>query len=70
METDAHARADLQNTGLEEPGVKNSQLGLVLLEKHFAKYEYWFWDFYGTTQPSVVLTHEGVPTSLCPGFIP
>ena len=57
----SHARADLQNTGLEEPGVKNSQLGLVVLEKHFSKYEYWFWDFYGTTQPSVVLTHEGVP---------
>jgi hypothetical protein len=55
------ARADLQNTGLEEPGVLNSQLGLVLIEKHFAKYEYWHWDFYGTTQPSIVLCDEDVP---------
>ncbi len=56
-----HARADLQNTGLEEPGVRNSKLGIVLFEKHFSKYEYWFWDFYGKTQPSTVLTHEDVP---------
>jgi len=55
------ARADLRNTGLEEPGVKASDLGIVIHEKHFAKYEYWFWDFYGTTRPSVVLTHEDVP---------
>jgi hypothetical protein len=56
-----HARADLQNTGLEEPGVRNSKLGIVLYEKHFSKYEYWFWDFYGKTKPSTVLTHEDVP---------
>jgi hypothetical protein len=54
-------RADLQNTGLEEPGVQNSQIGFVLPEKHFAKYEYWHWDFYGTTQPALVLSHEDVP---------
>ena len=34
---------------------------MVVLEKHFNKYEYWIWDAYGTTQPSYVLTHEGVP---------
>lgn len=55
------ARPDLQNSGMEEPGVQGSQLGLVIHEKHFSKYEYWFWDFYGTTRPSVVLTHEDVP---------
>ena len=55
-------RADLRNTGLEEPGVKASDLGIVILEKHFSKYEYWFWDFYGTTTPAQVLTHEDVPT--------
>jgi hypothetical protein len=54
-------RTDLQNTGLEEPGVQASQLGLILHEKHFAKYEYWHWDFYGTTQPAKVLVHEDVP---------
>ena len=55
-------RPDIRNTGLEEPGVKSSDLGIVILEKHFSKYEYWFWDFYGTTTPSQVLTHEDVPT--------
>jgi hypothetical protein len=55
------ARSDLQNSGMEEPGVQSSQLGLILYEKHFSKYEYWHWDFYGTTKPSVVLTDEDVP---------
>lgn len=55
------ARTDLRNTGLEEPGVQASNLGLVIHERHFSKYEYWFWDFYGTTQPAAVLTHEDVP---------
>jgi len=54
-------RNDLRDTGLEEPGVKASDLALVIHEKHFNKYEYWIWDFYGTAQPAMVLTHEGVP---------
>lgn len=54
-------RADLRNTGLEEPGVKSSDLALVIHEKHFNKYEYWIWDFYGTTRPTLVLDDEGVP---------
>ena len=54
-------RADLGNTGLEEPGVKASDIALVIHEKHFNKYEYWIWDFYGTARPSAVLTDEGVP---------
>ena len=54
-------RADLGNTGLEEPGVKASDIAMVIHEKHFNKYEYWIWDFYGTTRPSVVLDDEGVP---------
>jgi 4-amino-4-deoxy-L-arabinose transferase-like glycosyltransferase len=54
-------RPDLRNTGLEEPGVKASDLALVIHEKHFNKYEYWIWDFYGTARPSVVLDDEGVP---------
>jgi hypothetical protein len=54
-------RPDIRNTGLEEPGVKASDLAMVIHEKHFNKYEYWIWDFYGTAQPSIVLTDEGVP---------
>ena len=54
-------RADLRNSGMEEAGVRGSSMGLVLFEKHFSKYEYWFWDFYGTTRPSKVLTHDDVP---------
>ncbi len=54
-------RADLHDTGLEEPGVRQADLGLVIHELHFNKYEHWMWDFYGTTQPSYVLADEGVP---------
>jgi 4-amino-4-deoxy-L-arabinose transferase-like glycosyltransferase len=54
-------RPDLRNTGLEEPGVKASDLAMVIHEKHFNKYEYWIWDFYGTTRPTLVLDDEGVP---------
>jgi hypothetical protein len=54
-------RDDVWNTGLEEPGVKASQLAMVIHEKHFNKYEYWIWDFYGSARPSLVLDVEGVP---------
>lgn len=54
-------RGDIGNTGLEEPGVRASSIAMVIHEKHFNKYEYWIWDFYQTTTPSMVLTHEGVP---------
>ncbi len=54
-------RMDIRDTGLEEPGVKASDLALVIHEKHFNKYEYWIWDFYGTAQPAQVLDYEGVP---------
>jgi hypothetical protein len=54
-------RPDLRNTGLEEPGVRASDMAMVIHEKHFNKYEYWIWDFYGTARPSVVLDDEGVP---------
>jgi hypothetical protein len=54
-------RDDLWNTGLEEPGVKASNVAMVIHEKHFNKYEYWIWDFYGTARPSLVLDDEGVP---------
>jgi hypothetical protein len=54
-------RPDLRDTGLEEPGVRASNLAMVIHEKHFNKYEYWIWDFYGTVKPETVLTVEGVP---------
>jgi hypothetical protein len=54
-------RPDLRNTGLEEPGVRASDIAMVIHEMHFRKYEYWIWDFYGTARPSRVLTDEGVP---------
>jgi len=54
-------RPDIGNTGLEEPGVKASDIAMVIHEKHFNKYEYWIWDFYGTARPSLVLDDEGVP---------
>ena len=56
-------RADIanSNSGMEEPGVRASNWALVIHEKHFNKYEYWIWDAYGTTQPTLVLDDEGVP---------
>jgi hypothetical protein len=54
-------RPDIVNTPLEEPGVKASDIAMVIHEKHFNKYEYWIWDFYGTARPSLVLDDEGVP---------
>ena len=54
-------RRDLGDTGLEEPGVRASDLALVIHEKHFNKYEYWIWDAFHRTRPDAVLTHEGVP---------
>jgi hypothetical protein len=54
-------RRDINNTGLEEPGVRASDIAMVIHEMHFNKYEYWIWDFYGTARPSLVLDDEGVP---------
>ena len=54
-------RPDVYNTQLEEPGVKQSNIAMVIHEKHFDKYEYWIWDAYGTARPSLVLDDEGVP---------
>ena len=58
---DGLLRRDLYDSGLEEPGVRAADIALIIHEKHFNKYEYWIWDAFGTTRPSFVLTHEGVP---------
>jgi hypothetical protein len=49
------------DVGVGEPVVAQSELGVVILEKHFGIYEYLHWEAYGTTQPARVYTHEGVP---------
>jgi hypothetical protein len=54
-------RPDINDSGMEEAGVRASDVALVIHEKHFSKYEYWIWDFYGTARPSLVLDDEGVP---------
>jgi hypothetical protein len=40
---------------------EQSDLGIVIIEKHFTVYEGLLWRAYGTTQPSRVYSHEGVP---------
>jgi hypothetical protein len=49
------------NTGFGEEALRRSELGLLFYEKHWAIYESWFWDSYGTTQPFLVREREGVP---------
>lgn len=58
---DGFLRRDIADAGMEEPGVVGSRAAMVMHEKHFNKYEYWIWDAYGTTKPSFVQTHLGVP---------
>jgi hypothetical protein len=52
---------DVGDTGFGEPGIQHSSVGLLVHEKHWAKYEGWFWDEYGTTRPVLVRDREGVP---------
>jgi hypothetical protein len=56
-------RLDLQvgDTGTAEPGIQRSRMGLLVHEKHWAMYEGWFWDYYGTVKPAFVRDREGVP---------
>lgn len=54
-------RRDIRDTGLEKPGVAASDRALVIHERHFAKYEHWIWQDYGTATPSRVLALDGVP---------
>jgi hypothetical protein len=49
------------DTGFGEDGIRRSQLGILFYEKHWAKYEAWFWESYGTTRPLYVRAREGVP---------
>jgi 4-amino-4-deoxy-L-arabinose transferase-like glycosyltransferase len=58
---DGRLRSDIRDAGMEQPGVDASRASLVVLEKHFSKYEYMIWGPYQTTQPAEVLTLDGVP---------
>jgi hypothetical protein len=49
------------DVGVGEQVLEQSDLGIVILEKHFTVYEGLAWKAYGTTRPSIVYTHEGVP---------
>ena len=49
------------DAGVGEQVIEQSDLGIVILEKHFTVYEGLAWQAYGTTQPSSVYAHEGVP---------
>jgi hypothetical protein len=52
---------DVGDTGYARDGIHASQVGILFWEKHWAEYEGWFWDEYGTTRPVYVREREGVP---------
>jgi len=49
------------DTGFGEEALRRSQVGILFYEKHWAIYEGWFWESYGTTKPFMVRAREGVP---------
>jgi hypothetical protein len=58
---DGRLPVGIGDLGVGEPLVAQSDLGIVILEKHFAVYEYLHWEAYQTTRPAQVYAHEGVP---------
>jgi len=52
---------DVGDTGFGEPGIDRSAMGLIVHEKHWALYEKYLWEHYGTLRPLWVRTREGVP---------
>jgi hypothetical protein len=52
---------EVGDTGYGKEGIERSQAGILFYEKHWAIYEGWFWDTYGTTRPAYVREREGVP---------
>ena len=49
------------DAGVGEQVLEQSDLGIVIIEKHFTVYEGLAWQAYNTTRPSIVYSHEGVP---------
>jgi hypothetical protein len=58
---DGRLSLSVGDTGFGEEGIRRSQAGILFYEKHWAIYEGWFWDLYGTTKPTFVRNREGVP---------
>jgi hypothetical protein len=58
---DGRLSLEVGDTGFGEEGIKRSEIGILFYEKHWAKYEAWFWEAYGTTKPVGVRAREGVP---------
>ena len=58
---DGRLPVGIGDVGVGESVVAQSDLGIVILEKHFAVYEYLHWEAYQTTRPAQVYAHEGVP---------
>ena len=58
---DGRLSMSVGDTGFGEDGIKRSQAGILFYEKHWAIYEGWFWEIYGTTKPAFVREREGVP---------
>jgi hypothetical protein len=58
---DGRLRPGMGNVGADEAAIGNSDLGIVIHEKHFTVYEGAFWNQYRTTRPVYVRTREGVP---------
>ena len=48
------SRLEVGDTGFGEAGHPAFGAGILFYEKHWAMYEGWFWDSYGTTQPAFV----------------
>jgi 4-amino-4-deoxy-L-arabinose transferase-like glycosyltransferase len=49
------------DAGWETSGIAQSQLAIVIHEKHFNRHDYLVWKSYGTVQPIYVLRSDGVP---------
>jgi hypothetical protein len=58
---DGRLSLSVGDTGFGEEGIRRSQVGILFYEKHWAIYEGWFWEIYGTTKPVFVREREGVP---------
>lgn len=52
------------DVGGGEPAVGQGDMSIIILEKHFTLYDGLAWQAAGTTRPSKVYTHEGVPFAL------
>lgn len=58
---DGRLAMSVGDTGSSEAGIARSAMGLMVIERHWALSEKYFWDQYATVRPSLVRTREGVP---------